>query len=268
VTLARGFKLFLNFLNIEVIFQYSAPMIQFFLFIFSIVFALNSYGQIEFNSKLKAIKPQAIPVKPKKEKDISSPVNVFKLNIPKIVAPNVFKETNIFGTKPKVDNSFAIGTPANNFSMIQKNKFDHKLGDVYQDKMTKDLSKTLVNEGLKEDDRYLVKIDVNYGDIRTKSEYFVIKFRDFGVIDGDLVKAVFNDKTIVNSVQLEYSFQEFRIYFKEGFNVLKLEALNRGFLGGNTGEFQIYDAEGKFITSDFWQNWDIGVKGLFTIIKE
>jgi hypothetical protein len=57
--------------------------------------------------------------------------------------------------------------------MTPKNKFEHKLGDVYQDKMAKDLEKTMVQEGLKEDDSYLVKIDLNFGEIRTKSKYFI-----------------------------------------------------------------------------------------------
>jgi hypothetical protein len=237
-------------------------MKQIFLFLFSIVFAFNSFGQSEFNSKFKAIPPQNIKPKPKKE-TLPPPTD-----LPKIVAPNVFKETNIFGTKPKPNNSFEIGTPENHFTMTPKNKFEHKLGDVYQDKMTKDLDKTMVREGLKEDSNYLVKIDVDFGVIRTKSKYFVIKFRDYGAIDGDLIKADFNDSTVLNDIQLESSYQEFRIYFNEGFNILKLEALNRGLLGGNTGEFQIYDAEGKFIRSDYWNNWDVGVKGIFKIYKE
>jgi hypothetical protein len=229
----------------------------------------KTFGQVESNLKLKPI-PQ---LKVKTKKEIPPPAeqpesNLPKLNLPKIVTPNVLKETNIFGTKPKVDNSFAIGTAENHFSMIKKNNFEHSIGEVYQSKMTKDLDKTLVREELKEDDRLLVKIDVNFGEIKTKSKYFVIKFRDFGQIDGDLISAFFNGETIIKSIQLEGFYQEFRIYFKEGFNVLKLEALNRGLLGGNTGEFQIYDAEGKFIRSEYWNNWDIGVKGTFVIIKE
>lgn len=239
-----------------------------FLFIIIVFFLVsNSFGQSEFNSKFKGISPlnNNITIKPKKE--IQPLKDSPKLDIPKISAPNIFKETNIFGTKPKVNNSFQMGV-SSGLSMTPKNNFAHKLGDVYQDKMTKDLDKTLIREELKEDSRYLIKIDVNFGDIRTKSKYFIIKFRDFGEIDGDLIKAIFNDKIIFQEAQLENSYQEFRIYFKEGFNVLMLEALNKGLLGGNTGEFQIYDAEGKFIRSDYWNNWDAGVKGIFTIIKE
>ena len=243
-------------------------MKQFLFFIIIMALSSKVFGQIEFKPQFKPIKPQTTTAQPQKAKDIPPPTNLPKLDVPKIVAPNVLNETNIFGTKPKPNNSFEIGAPENHFSMVLKNKFEHKMGDVYQDKITKDLSKTMIREGLKEDDSYLVKIDVDFGVIRTKSKYFVIKFRDHGAIDGDLIKADFNDSTILNDIQLEYSYQEFKIYFNEGFNILKIKALNKGLLGGNTGEFQIYDTEGEFIRSDYWDNWDVGVEGIFKIYKE
>lgn len=243
-------------------------MKRFLFFIMIIGISSKAFGQIEFKPQFKPIKPLTTNAKPKKEKDIPPPTNLPKLDLPKIVAPNVFTATNIFGTKPKPNNSFEIGTPENHFSMTPKNKFDHKLGDVYQDKMTKDLSKTLVKEGLKEDESYLVTIDLNFGEIRTKSRYFVIKFRDFREIDGDLAKATFNSYVIEKRLELKYEFQEFKIFFVEGLNTLELETLNKGRSGGNTGEFQIYDAEGKFIKSDYWLNLDAGVKVKFIIIKE
>jgi hypothetical protein len=43
--------------------------------------------------------------------------------------------------------------------------------------------------------------------------------------------------------------------------------LNRGALGGNTGAFYIYDAEGKLLLSDLWNNFDTG-ESKFTFIKE
>lgn len=242
-------------------------MKQILFLIFIIGFASKSFGQFDSNIKFKPIPPKKNTAKPKKE-TLPPPSNFQKLNLPKIIAPNVFKETNIFGIKPKPNNSFQIGNPENQISMTVKNKFEHKLGDVFQNKMTKDLSKTLVREGLKEDDRYLVKIDLNFGVIRTKSKYFIIKYRDFGAIDGDLVKSVFNDYVVADNIFLEFDFNEFRIHFKEGINNLSIVALNRGTLGGNTGEFQIYDAEGKYILSDYWQNLDTGVQANFIIIKE
>lgn len=239
-----------------------------FLFLF-ICIAPKSFGQIESNIKFKPI--PLLKVKTKKE--IPPPTDqpldeVPKLKLPKIVTPNLLKETNIFGTKPKVDHSFELGSAENNFSMIKKNKFEHSIGEVYQSKMTKDLSKTLVREGLKEDDRLLVKIDVNFGEIRTKSKYFVIKYRDFIVVDSDMIRATLNNRQVGGIMELFGDNREFVLNLADGINTFELEAFSKGESGGNTCEFHIFDDQGKEIRSDYWDNWDKGVKGTFIIIKE
>jgi hypothetical protein len=226
-----------------------------FFIIISIGISSKSYSQIEFSKKFKAI-----PLKnntPKIKKVVPP-----ETDIPPIYTPNVFKSPEI-----KTPSSVLKIGEENTINMTPKNDFANP-GDVYMDKMEKDLDKTLVKQGLKEDSRFLVKIDVNFGEIRTKSKYFVIKFRDFGQIDGDLAKASLNGTVTEDRLIMKENYQEFKIFFIEGINTFEIEALNRGLLGGNTAEFQMYDAEGKFIKSDFWANWDTGVKGKFIIIKE
>lgn len=226
-----------------------------FFIIISIGISSKSYSQIEFSKKFKAIAP--VNKSPKIKKEVSPEVD-----IPPIYTPNIFKSPEI-----KTPNSVLKIEEANTINMTPKNDFANP-GDLYMAKMEKELSKTLVKEGLKEDSRLLVKIDVNFGEIRTKSKYFVIKFRDFGQIDGDLAKASLNGTVTEDRLIMKENYQEFKIFFIEGINTFEIEALNRGLLGGNTAEFQMYDAEGKFIKSDFWANWDTGVKGKFIIIKE
>lgn len=226
-----------------------------FFIIISISISSKSYSQIEFSKKFKAI-----PLKnnaPKIKKTVPP-----ETDIPPIYTPNVFKSPEI-----KTPSSVLKIGEENTINMTPKNDFINP-GDVYMDKMEKDLDKTLVKQGLKEDSRFLVKIDVNFGEIRTKSKYFVIKFRDFGQIDGDLARASLNGVVTEQKLVMKENYQEFKIFFKEGINTFEIEALNKGLLGGNTAEFQIYDAEGKFIKSDFWENWDAGVKGKFIIVKE
>ncbi|MFV8346601.1 hypothetical protein [Flavobacterium sp. ZB4P13] len=230
-------------------------MKQFLFFIIIIGIASKSFGQSDFSTKFKAIPP--IDKSPKIKKVIPP-----EIDIPPIATPNVFKSPEI-----KTPSSVLKIGEASTINMTPKNEFVNP-GDVYMDKMEKDLGKTLVKEGLKEDSRLLVKIDVNFGEIRTKSEYFVIKFRDFGQIDGDLARASVNDAVVEDRLVMKDNYQQFKIFFKEGINTFVIEALNKGLLGGNTAEFQIYDAEGKFIKSDYWANWDAGVKGKFLIIKE
>ncbi len=226
-----------------------------FFIIISITISSKSYSQIEFSKKFKAI-----PLKnsaPKIKKVVPP-----ETEIPQIYTPNVFKSPEI-----KTPSSVLIIGEKNTINMTPKNDFINP-GDVYMDKMEKDLNKTLVKQGLREDSRFLVKIDVNFGEIRTKSKYFVIKFRDFGQIDGDLARSSLNGAVVEEKLVMKENFQEFKIFFREGINTFEIEALNKGLLGGNTAEFQIYDAEGKFIKSDFWENWDAGIKGKFIIVKE
>jgi hypothetical protein len=225
-------------------------------------FMTSGYAQFDSNKKFKAIPPSNVNIKPGK-KATPPPTT----NFPVIIPPNVYKSPDIIKSQPNPVSSYQIGKP-NEISMILQDNGFKKVGDEIRDKLNKDMDKTLIREGLKEDSSYLVKIDVNFGSIRTKSKYFVIKCRDFGAIDGDLIKATLNADIVETRIELQNNYQEFRIYFKEGINIFELEALNKGLLGGNTGEFQFYDAEGKFIRSDYWENWDAGVKGKFVIIKE
>jgi hypothetical protein len=44
--------------------------------------------------------------------------------------------------------------------------------------------------------------------------------------------------------------------------------LNRGALEAILELLYIYDAEGKLLLSDLWNNFDTGVKSKFTFIKE
>ncbi|WP_418263393.1 hypothetical protein [Flavobacterium faecale] len=236
-------------------------MRQLLFIIFMLGITARGYSQFELNKSFKVIPPKVTvpPVKADKappKVDNKDPFAVIPKVDPKKVEPITEDPTYSNGIEPEP------------FSMVVKKKDFDDPGAVVMQKMSKNLDKTLVREGLKEDSRYLVKIDVNFGDIRTKSEYFEIKCRDFGQIDGDLIKATLNSQDVRSRLLLQNEYQVFRIYFKEGINIFELEALNRGALGGNTAEFQIYDDKGILVRSDFWENWDTGVKGKFIIVKE
>lgn len=222
-------------------------------------FAINGYSQTEFSSKFKAIPPMDTSIKTKKV----IPATVAPLDI---VAPNILK-------KPEVkfqSTNFKIGDP-DPISMIQTNDFINP-GDEVRDKMNKSIEKSLVNNGLKEDTSYLNVKDLDFGIIRTKSKSLMIRVRDYGAIDGDLIKATvihnYKGTVLANNLYLESSFKDIKIDLQEGLNYLELEALNRGALGGNTGAFYVYDKEGNLLLSDLWNNFDTGVKSKFTFIKE
>jgi hypothetical protein len=242
-------------------------MKQILFFIFLIGFVPKSFCQLDSNIKFKPIPPQNTIVKPKKE-TLPPPSDIQKLNFPKIVAPNIFKETNIFGTKAKADNSFEIGTPENHFSMIKKNKFEHKLGDVFQAKMTKDLDKTMVREGLKEDYSSLDRVDRFLGDFKTKSKFLVVKYRDYIQIDGDLINVYLNDRLIQSELYLYSQLNEFKIPLTLGINKVEFVVASQGTSGGNTAEIHVIDDVAKSITDEYWNNLALGTKIKLIVIKE
>ena len=230
-------------------------MKQILFFILLLCMVPKCFGQSEFNTKFKAIPP--LNTKPNTKKEV-----VPKLDLPKIIAPNVFS------TNPKPTTAFEIGTPENHFSMTPKNKFEHKLGDVYQDKMTKDLDKTMVNEGLKEDRSKLDRVDRYLGEYRTKSEYFALKYRDYIQIDGDLINVYLNGKLLRSGLYLNYEFEEFRIPLVVGFNDIELVVASQGTNGGNTAEIHFLDDVNRNITTEYWNNLALGVKVKTIVIRE
>jgi hypothetical protein len=240
-------------------------MKQIFLFIFLIGFITCSQAQVEFSNKFKGIPPAN--TKPKPEKKDIPPTDP---NVPVIIPPNVYKSPTIIQSPPNPVDDYKVKTKSE-MSMIPKNEFINP-GDEVRDKLSKSVDKSLVRSGLKENDSYLIKKDIDFGVIRTKSPYLIIRIRDYGAIDGDLIRATithdYKDEVLVERLFLDSNFKEIKLFLKEGFSFLDLEALNKGSLGGNTGEFSIYDNEGKMLVHNYWDNFDTGVKSKFKIIKE
>ncbi|WP_166925800.1 hypothetical protein [Flavobacterium poyangense] len=233
--------------------------------LFSILFltALTVSAQTEFSTKFKAIPAPKFSAKPKKlpSPEIKDPAGT-NLNIPSIKTPNVFDNTSI---TPK--SKFQVGEQKSTFSMSTETDFANP-GDRYVPKMEKEVDKALRAEGLREGRGELIKKNISLGDFRTQSNYFVVKFRDFGAIDGDLVKVSSNDIVINPQLFLDASFKEVRITLQKGFNKLDFEALNIGTLGGNTAEIQVYDDKGVLVTNDYWNNLAAGFKASIIVTKE
>ncbi|WP_395051822.1 hypothetical protein [Flavobacterium sp.] len=227
-------------------------MKQFLLLIFIIGFASKSFGQSEFNTKFKAIPPLNTKEKPKKETLPPPP----PLDIPKIVTPNVFKDTNILNTKPKTDNSFQMGVRSG-FSMTPNNKFVNP-GDLVANR----LNKKADNE-----DQIVYRRNQNLGDFKTKSLTARVSYRDYGEVDGDEIRVLLNDNAIATGITLDSNFQGFEITLLDGINKIDFEALNQGRLGPNTAEFRVYDDKGNLISASQW-NLGTGFKATIIITKE
>lgn len=232
----------------------------FFILLFS---AVTVSAQTEFSTKYKSIPAPKFSAKPKKTPipEVKDP-QAETLDMPSIKTPNVYDNVNIT-TKSK----FQIGEEKSKFTMSTETEFANP-GDRYVAKMEKDLDKALKDAGLREGRGTLVKKNISLGDFKTKSQYFNVKFRDFGAIDGDLVKVSSNDRVIKDQLMLDSGFKTVRIDLVDGFNKLDFEALNIGSLGGNTAEIQVYDDKGQLITNDYWDNLAAGFKASIIVTKE
>lgn len=239
---------------------FSMKHILFFILFFTV---LTVSAQTEFNSGFKSIPAPKFSAKPKKLPipEVKDP-QADKTDMPSIKTPNVFDNTSI---TPK--SKLQIGEQKSTFSMSTENDFANP-GDRYVAKMEKDLDKALKAEGLKEGRGELVKKNISLGDFKTKSAYFIVKFRDFGAIDGDLVRVSSNDKIIQDQLFLDVNFKQVKIILSDGFNKLDFEALNIGSLGGNTAEIQVFDDKGVLITNDYWNNLAAGFKASIVVTKE
>lgn len=105
------------------------------------------------------------------------------------------------------------------------------------------------------------------GDFRTKSSSVKVAYRDHEYVDGDQIRVWINDKVLKELIYLDGSFQGFDLPLQLGFNKIDFEALNQGTSGPNTAEFQVYDDQGKLISSN---RWDLatGFKATIIVVKE
>jgi hypothetical protein len=234
--------------------------ILFFILFFT---AVTVSAQTEFSTKFKSIPAPKFSAKPKKvpAPEIKDPT-AENADIPSIKTPNVYDNTTLT-TKSK----FQIGEEKSKFTMSTETEFANP-GDRYVAKMEKDLDKALRDAGLKEGRGQLVKKNISLGDFKTKSQYFIVKFRDFGAIDGDLVRVSSNDQVIKDQLFLDSNFKDVKITLVNGFNKLDFEALNIGSLGGNTAEIQVFDDQGALVTNDYWDNLAAGFKASIIVTKE
>lgn len=105
------------------------------------------------------------------------------------------------------------------------------------------------------------------GEFRVMTKYVKIVCRDHEYPDGDRVRLLVNDKTMVYEIVLEAASKEYYIDISEGFNKIDFVALNQGTSGSNTAAFSVFDDSGRLITSNEW-NLTTGIKASIVVIKE
>ena len=108
----------------------------------------------------------------------------------------------------------------------------------------------------------------NLGDIRTKSKFLILQFRDHSDVDGDVIRLIVNDEIVVHRSSLNNNFSEFKLNTeKDGFYKIDFMALNMGKYAPNTAQLKIIDDKFNVILNDKWA-LSTGFKATVVIIKE
>ena len=105
------------------------------------------------------------------------------------------------------------------------------------------------------------------GEFRVMTKYVKVVCRDHEYPDGDRVRLLVNDKTLIYEILLEAAPKEYYIDISDGFNKLDFVALNQGSSGPNTAALSVFDDAGRLITSNEW-NLTTGIKASIVVIKE
>lgn len=170
--------------------------------------------------------------------------------------PNTFKGLTAPNTTPQ------FNFPRKEFSMTGGEVFGNP-GELY----TKQLDNHMSNI---REEMYLEskgsEVDVYFGEIKTKSEYVLVQYRDHGAIDGDLIRVSVNDEIFEFRVYLTASFKGFRLDLKEGQNKIDFLALNEGTSMPNTAHFRIIDDQEKVLASDRW-SLSTNVKATINVVQ-
>lgn len=210
-------------------------------YIFILFISLSAYSQIDYNKSVTIPSlnaPKNTPI-PTEEKDLD---NIY---IP------AFGETKSKSDKWRIDEPEGV-------TFGQQGE---KFGDL-KEKYTKKLNEKPGNEN-----NVAAKGNQFFGDFKNNGKFVNIRFRDFGLADGDKIKISVNDKVVYASITLTNSFNVLDLQLAPGFNKIDFEALNQGFSGPNTAEFHVFDDKGKLIAANQW-NLATGFKATVIIVKE
>jgi len=103
------------------------------------------------------------------------------------------------------------------------------------------------------------------GTIETKARTVVITAWDHGSEDGDRVRVLQNDKSVVGDWTLKKQHVSYEFRLVPGNNVIEIKALNQGTSGDNTASFTV-NADGQQLASKSW-NLSTGANAKLLVIK-
>lgn len=219
---------------------------------FFILFTVCNFGYAQLDNQNKST---AIPaVESKNQNDVTPKIEPLQ---PKNTTPNF----GSFNT-PKI--STGVEQPKKEFSLFGE-EFGNP-GELYQKQIDKNIANTKLSPQEVEQlngsltDQYL-------GDFKCNAKSVNIAYRDFGVVDGDLIQVLVNDDVVHARVFLTGGYSGIKLNLQKGFNKIDFLALNQGESGPNTAEFRVVDDTGKLVSANQW-NLATGVKATIIIVKE
>lgn len=179
----------------------------------------------------------------------------------KISPTSSIKYPSIFDKKDKLLENFSLlkkkEDPVKNV-LDNKPKFINP-GDRIVEKENQKLKREGLSSVVDNSDSYL-------GEFVITTVKLNIECRDYGVIDGDMVRIWLNDMLVVSKIDLISGYQRYTLDVNEGLNVIQIEALNTGELFPNTGQFAFIDGHEKLVTNQQW-NLNSGYKAIIKIRK-
>lgn len=104
------------------------------------------------------------------------------------------------------------------------------------------------------------------GYINTESPYVMLRCRDFGEVDGDMIRVWVNGKLVMEKLRLDASYAPIRVELEPGRNTIEFEALNVGAVAPNTAQLNVTDENGQSIGGGGW-NLDTGASATLSVIR-
>ena len=162
------------------------------------------------------------------------------LKLPKSPIPGLTNQLNRFEIKN--DNSNTLGTD-------DPEPLDISTDDGFLTTMTDMTPNAFVKDKPASDafDR-----DQVLGEIKTKSGFVNVVYRDHQSVDGDRIRVYVNDDIVQSDISLDSSFRGFDLTLTPGENIIEFQALNQGESGPNTAELHVYDENGTLISKNEW----------------
>ena len=220
-----------------------------FLLLFLFYFSFNVQAQFEA-SKWK-VNISAVPNKAPKQ----------KANVPEKTRKSFFPEIKFESQiLKKPEDKFLKGLPEIPKVGEVQNPKSYALKNPAED-YTEKFNQQLKEDGIRPE---LFNRDMNLGQFVVYTPKINLNSRDYGAIDGDIVRVWVNGKIDTNRIFLDAKFQEIVLDLDKGVNVIEIEALNYGDLSPNTGQFTFYDENKEFVTNQYW-NLGIGFKARILI---